>query len=156
MNFPISRSYLEHNERSHMLYSRRWTSLPGWFLSGDLLITRCRLLISGEIVRYISLPLNYCKSTSCQQIGGLQSQIYRCSKHARRYLDIYLSGNKLALVYECMQMVMCMWQCVQKVQQTTTNGMYALTLHAKISCRPHMNTFQKTFSFSILAYNVMQ
>lgn len=145
MNFPISRSYLEHNERGHMLYNRRWTSLPGWFLSGDLLITRCRLLISSEIVRYISLPLNYFE---VRHANRLQSQTYRCSKHARAIFG-YLSQWKQTA--SCV----CKWWCVCDIVYRKYNKLLPMVC-MRSPCRPHMNTFQKRFSFSILTYNVMQ
>ncbi len=104
-----------------MFYSTRWASLPGWFLSGDLLITEW-LLISGKSVRCISLPLLDCsKNSSCQEIWGLQSQIYRCSELQeqlphRRYLSQWKQTGSCA--FKCMQMAKYMWYCAQKGQQT--------------------------------------
>lgn len=87
---------------------------PRGFLSGDLLITECSPLFSGETATCISLALlDFCKSSSCQQTIGLRSQIYRCSvlhKQLRhgRYLGIYLSENKLTHV----QSSVCKWWCI--------------------------------------------
>ncbi len=156
MNFPIS-LYLEYNEKGHMFYSTRWASLPGWFLSGDLLITEWPL-ISGKSVRCISLPLLDCsKNSSCQEIWGLQSQIYRCSELQeqlphRRYLSQWKQTGLCIQVYANGEVYVILCTEGKTTLLPTTYGMHAPTLHANWSCRPHTNNCKKqTFSFSIVA-----
>lgn len=103
-----------------MFYSTRWASLPGWFLSGDLLITRW-LLISGKSVRCIYLPMLDCsKNSSCQEIRA-DIQMFRASgTAASQEIFGYLSQWKQtgSCAFKCMQMAKYMWYCAQKGQQT--------------------------------------